>query len=317
MQTVIWGARGSLPSSVNEGAIRSKIRDALRRAVVQGLSDEQDIDSFIDGQLPFHVRGAYGCNTSCVEIRDGNNSLVCDAGTGLREFGMGFMGRCGPDPPPVHVLLSHPHWDHVQGFPFFIPAYVPGHRIRVYGCHPDLASVFGEQQAAPCFPVHFEHLRADIAFAQLNPGQPTEIAGFRVTPQAQNHPGISYGYRIESNGKTIVYATDSEYTGGEETESSAVVAFFRNADLVIFDAQYTLSDAIYTKESWGHSSNMIGVELAVQAKAKHLCLFHYDPTASDQDLDQLCENTRQYAKICAEGHPLQISVAYEGLTIEV
>ena len=111
----------------------------------------------------------------------------------------------------VNVLMSHVHWDHIMGFPFFAPAYVPGTRIRIFGCHDVLEKAFRLQQSAPCFPVDFSRLAADIEFVKLETGKTVDIAGFHVTPKLQRHTGDSYGYRFERDGKAIVYSTDSEH----------------------------------------------------------------------------------------------------------
>ncbi len=146
-------------------------------------------------------------------------------------------------------------------FPFFTPAYIPGNHIRIYGCHAELAEAFRRQQSAPCFPVEFDRLGASIDFVRLEPGRTYEIAGCLVTAKLQRHTNDSYGYRFEQGGKILVYSTDSEHKLDDDGERREFVGFFRDADFVIFDAMYSLADAISVKEDWGHSSNIVGVEL--------------------------------------------------------
>ena len=168
-----------------------------------------------------------------------------------------------------------------MGFPFFVPAFTPGNRIRIYSCHARLEQALRGQNAAPCFPVEFASLGAEIEFVRLEPGRPYPIAGATVTGRPQRHGGDSYGYRIEQGGKSVVYTTDSEHKMEDVAAIQEFVAFLKLADLVIFDSMYSLADSMSLKEDWGHSSNVIGVELCQMAKAKHLCLFHHEPIFDD------------------------------------
>src|SRR5262249_31455473 len=149
------------------------------------------------------------------------------------------------------------HWDHIMGFPFFTPAFVSGNRILIYGCHELLEHAFRRQQDEPSFPVGFDRLAASIEFVQLVPGRRYQIAGMAVTAMRQSHSGDSYGYRFERGGGSVVYSTDSEHKLADPQETEAFVSFFKSADLVIFDAMYSLADAVSVKEDWGHSSNIV------------------------------------------------------------
>ena len=157
-----WGTRGSLSAPLDATAVRAKIRQALLAACERGLADAEAIDAFIDRELPFSVRGTFGGNTSCVEIGGGSDDyLLCDLGTGVREFGNHVIAEHGPARPHCfNVFLSHVHWDHIMGFPFFAPAYIAGNRIRIHGCHKTLREAMVRQQSAPCFPGQFGSLPA-------------------------------------------------------------------------------------------------------------------------------------------------------------
>jgi phosphoribosyl 1,2-cyclic phosphodiesterase len=316
MKIVVWGSRGSLPASVHSGIIRQKIFAALRAAQGRQLSSDKDIDRFIDTHLPFSVSGGYGTNTACVEIRDGSEMIVLDAGTGIRDFG-NYLMRSGQAPAHIHLFLSHVHWDHICGFPFFVPAYIAANRISIYGFHDNLEQVFAAQQNPPSFPVPLDYMQAKKCFHQLDPHQTCSVAGFRVTGIRQNHPQQSWGYRFEKNGRTIVYATDSEHKADSEDENYPFLEFFRGADLLICDTQYSLTDVVYMREDWGHSSNILCVELAMRACVKHLCMFHSEPTSSDESLDKMLADTRKYAAIYDDTNPLWISLAYDGMEISL
>ncbi len=314
MKVIIWGGRGSLPASMRAETVRYKIYRAIEAAEKYKFKSKSEIEQFIDTHLPFSVWGSYGGNTSCVEIRDGKEYLLCDCGTGLRDFGNHVLWS-GKGPHRFHILMSHFHWDHIHGFPFFVPAFIKGNRIDFYGFRDDMEQIFVNQQNPPCFPVPFSYMQAEKAFHQLELGKAYEIAGFQVQGMEQNHPQKSFGYRLEKDGKVIVYSTDSEHKDDADVEP--YLNFFRNADVLIFDTQYSLVDAIYVKQDWGHSSNIIGVEMAIRAGVKHLCMYHCEPTHGDEMLDKILRDTLKYASIYDASYPLDISMAYDGLEIEV
>jgi phosphoribosyl 1,2-cyclic phosphodiesterase len=213
--------------------------------------------------------------------------------------------------------MSHVHWDHIMGLPFFTPAYIPGNRLFVYGCHAELEAALRRQMDPPSFPVGFDVMRADIRFVRLAPGVAHEIAGVKVTPMRQHHTGDSYGYRFEGGGRTVVYSTDSEHTLSDPAETDAFVAFFRDADVVIFDAMYSLADAISVKADWGHSSNVVGVELCQLAGVRHLCLFHHEPAFDDATIARILADTRRLEEITRTGAPMRVTAAFDGMVLEL
>ncbi len=317
MKIYFWGSRGSLPVSLTAKQVRSKIAVAVHEAIHLHLSGADDIERFIDEKLPFSVRGSYGGNTSCVEIRGGEEFILCDAGTGLRDFGNHVMSSGQGVKKTYNIFLSHTHWDHIQGFPFFVPAYIPGNRINIYSFHDEIEHVFQCQQLSRTFPVPLEGLQAEKTFIVLEPDREYGIAGFTVKGIKQNHPGDSYGYCFERQGKKIVYATDSEHKEDVWDGGPKVVNFFQNADLLIFDAQYSLFDAAFEKENWGHSSNILGVELSVAAHVSRLCLFHNEPLCDDENLDRFLQDTRDYLKLYSAASSLKIDLAYDGLELDI
>lgn len=311
-----WGTRGSLPYSVRTEEIRGKIRSALCQALEHGLSREEEIDSFIDNHLPFSVKSGFGCNTPCVEVRGGTDFVICDAGTGLRDFGDYVMQHFTP-PNVFHIFMSHIHWDHIQGFPFFTPAFVSGNTVHIYGAHSELESAFMKQQETPCFPVPMSYMQANIQFHLLDPKETHKVSGFEVNLVKQNHPGDSYGYSFCKEGKKFVYSTDAEHTEVSDKDDYYFISFAENADLLVFDAQYRLVEHFHTKEHWGHSSNMTAVELAVRSKAKHLCLFHNEHTINDYQLTEYLKQTRRYLEIYEPEASLKIDLAYDDLKVSL
>jgi phosphoribosyl 1,2-cyclic phosphodiesterase len=209
------------------------------------------------------------------------------------------------------------HWDHIMGFPFFGPAYVPGNRIRIYGCHRQLEHAFRLQQDPPCFPVPFSQLAATIEFIPLVPGETREIDGVKVTPNLQFHSGDSYGFRFEWRGKSFVYTTDSEHKLDDNRETHRIVEFFRGADLVIFDAMYSLAEAVSVKADWGHSSNVVAVELCQMAGVQKLALFHHEPANDDAAIARILKDARRLEELTRADHALDVVAAYDGLEIDL
>ncbi len=318
MRVRFWGTRGSIPVALTVADVRDKLARALVAASGKRFDSYGDAYAFAEQSLPFSVSQTFGGHTSCVELDTGHDEyFVCDMGSGARAFGEHVLARQSGKPATVNIFMSHVHWDHIMGFPFFGPAYVRGMRIRVYGSHDILEQAFRLQQSAPCFPVSFDQLGATIEFRKLVPGQPTEVSGLKVTPQLQRHSGDSYGYRFEHGGRSVVYSTDSEHKLEDRAQTEGVVAFFRGADLVIFDAMYSLAEAISVKEDWGHSSNVVGVELCQMAHAKHLVLFHHEPANSDAAIEGLLRDARRLEELTRGEHALQVSAAHDGLEIEL
>jgi len=312
-----WGTRGSIPVALTSPAVQKKLVAALVRAAGRKLDTEEKARAFVDEELSFAVSHTFGGSTACVEIDTGGGEYVlCDLGTGARAFGNTALARHGPGRGQTyHVFMSHVHWDHISGFPFFMPVYLAGNRIRIHGCHPGLPEAFRRQHGAPSFPVDFAQLGASVEFVRLEPDRGYDIGGLRVTAKRQRHSGDSYGYRFEREGKTLVYSTDSEHKLEDTAATREFVEFFRDADLVIFDAMYSLADAVSIKEDWGHSSNVVGVELCQLARVKHLCLFHHEPVHDDDRIASILGETRRLEEITRRDHRLRVSAAYDGMEI--
>jgi phosphoribosyl 1,2-cyclic phosphodiesterase len=312
-----WGTRGSLPVALTTPDLQRKLVAALVQAAGRGIDTPDKASAFIARELDFAVSHTFGGHTSCVQIDTGGDYVVCDVGSGARAFGNHVQATRGPSGHRFHVFMSHVHWDHIMGFPFFMPAYTPGNELTIYGCHPMLEEAFRRQNAAPSFPVDFSRMGARIEFVTLTPGRVYEIAGLTVCAKRQHHSGESYGYRFERDGKVLVYSTDSEHKQDDSAEIQAFVDFFRDADLVIFDAMYSLADAVSVKEDWGHSSNVVGVELCQLARAKRLGLFHHEPIHDDDRLVAVLRDAQRLEEITRAGHRLEIFAAWDGMEISI
>jgi phosphoribosyl 1,2-cyclic phosphodiesterase len=276
---------------------------------------------------PGHKTRRYGGNTSCVEIRCGELELVCDGGTGLRELGLELEARGRPRQ-SVHLFFSHMHWDHIQGFPFFVPAYAADSEIFVYdvGLGKGVQELLHGQMRSEYFPVSFNDLGAEIRTRHFENGS-VRVEPFGVRCFEQAHPGRSFAYAFELGGKKIVYATDSELdllleNRDESAENPeklrrlppALVEFVAGADLLIADGQYL--DAEYPKKvGWGHARANTVADLAHQAGVKQCAVFHHDPLHADELVDQKIADASQ--RLEAFGSSVLLFGAREGLELKV
>ncbi len=316
MKIKIWGTRGSIPSPIGSKQIEEKLYQAILGMPAINTKDPETVQAFIK-KLPPMVRGTAGGNTPCIEVQADGQLLILDAGSGLYPLGLELMkGPFGKGKGTLHLFISHTHWDHIQGFPMFTPAFVPGNRIFIYGAH-DLKNVFEIQQNPTTWPVSLSYMEADIQFVHIEPGQPINIGKVRVDSIKNAHPGDAYSYRFEDQHSAFVYASDAEYKKLEDDVVDPYVTFFRNADALVFDAMYTLQDAWLIKEDWGHSSAMIGVDLAQAAGVKRLILFHHDPSYSDAAIEQIHATAVEYLAQRASPETFETFVAFEGMTFDL
>jgi phosphoribosyl 1,2-cyclic phosphodiesterase len=293
MKATFWGVRGSIPSP---------------------------------GPQTVH----YGGNTTCVEvITDGGHSIILDAGTGIRTLGLELMKNA---PVSCTVLISHTHWDHIQGLPFFVPLFVPGNKVDIYGgfdpvLQKDLRSVLAGQMEYSYFPVRQMELAADINYNTIQEGARIEVADAVVRNVLMNHPVLTFGYRIDCGGRSVffsgdheepvnIYDPDDTFHGEFDTliddKLDRIADLARDVDLFIVDAQYTEPE-IDQKRGWGHGTYRSALELARRAKAKRVCFTHHDPTRSDDALDAIAARLRERSRY----DDPELLVAREGLTLEV
>ena len=317
MRVHFWGTRGSLPVAQTGEAVLRKVSRALVAANGQRFDDEAAARAFAEEELDFATAHTYGGATTCVELDAGVDAfLVCDMGSGLREFGIDALRRTrAGHAKTYHFFMSHLHWDHIMGFPFFAPAFDPDSRIVIHSGHPDAEQALRRQQEEISFPVAFDWLRARIEFRTLETGRPHAIPGGTATLLEQHHSHTSYGYRFEIGGTTTVFSTDSEHKIDDPDAERAAVAFFAEADLVICDTMYSMADSVTLKEDWGHSSNIVAVDLCHAAKARRLALFHHEPTYSDEDIMRLHTDTIRYEELTRNGSALEVLCAYDGLEV--
>jgi phosphoribosyl 1,2-cyclic phosphodiesterase len=271
--------------------------------------------AFVDG-LPDHLKSCYGGNSSCVHLQVGAHHVIFDGGSGLRVLGnhllKGVWKREGRGP---SVFVAYPLGPYL-GIPLFVPFYREGNKVNIYGSHPHLKERLIGQQHFDYFSVPFDAYLADIYIVSLEKQKELVLGDVRITWHEMNHPGQCFSYQVEYKGKSVIYATDSEYKDLEDENLKPTIEFFKGADLLIFDSQYTFIEGV-EKEDWGHSSTFIGVDNALEVKVKKIAFYHHEPTYSDFKLAHIFEQTKKYLKAIGPGSNLQMILSSEGLTLDM
>ena len=251
-----------------------------------------------------------GGNTSCILVTFDNGQIVIlDSGTGIRKLGNDIVSRGIEQFDNIYIALSHSHLDHIHGFPFFKPAYDPRRHFTISLCgkersEKELGRIFSGQMRRDYFPVPMHQMGATLTFWEPKETDYTARSGIRVKASLHNHPIETYGYRFEEEGKILAYITDVEHIDGIDPR---VVDLAKNADLLIHDAQYT-PEELEKKKGWGHSSWVQAVEVAEQANAKRLALFHHDPEHSDNflfNMESECKKRFGHAFLAIEGQTVE------------
>lgn len=239
---------------------------------------------------PNHV--AYGGNTSCIELRVGGRVVILDAGTGIRGLGHDFMQRRLKH---ADLLLTHSHWDHINGFPFFAPAFSPDCSFHIMAGHlmqqGGIEAILASQMTHPMFPVPLGAMRAKLTFDDFDVGGTIALGdGIEVRTAPLRHPNGATGYRVEYGGRSVCYVTDTEHVPGKLDQN--VLRLIEGADLVIYDSTYT--DAEFpAKVGWGHSTWQEGVRLCRAAGVKRMAIFHHDPEHEDAFMERLEDEARR------------------------
>ena len=312
MKIVFWGTRGSLPSPLAAEDVQAKINAAIMRVRDEDIKSPDARQKFLSS-LPQSIYGTTGGNTPCVQIiSKAGGQIILDAGTGIR-----VLAEKNPLAPnkKYTILLSHLHWDHIQGFPFFSPIFNPEASFDIYSPFPNMAESLARQMRPPFFPVEFSTVKQRMNFHVISPGVEFEIEGVKVNCCKMCHPGASYSYSIREGAKKFVYGTDMELYLESHFHDPLVKTIFKNADAAVLDSQYTLGEAV-DKIKWGHSPFAYAVDFAAEMGVKDLYLFHHDPSHSDKTLAAILRSARQYAKFIARKN-VNVNLAVERMGIEL
>ena len=291
----------------------------------------------VRGSIPVPGTGTlrYGGNTTCVELRADNEIVVLDAGTGIRALGTALEKEFGSRPIKISLLITHMHWDHIQGFPFFLPSYNDKNFVRILGydgADAGLRDILIGQMATPFFPVKLQALPGRIEIKKLDKYE-FNIGNIKVRSKVMNHPGVCVGYRLNFSSGSVAFLPDNEpyealklhsvksqllspeqlHTRAEEARAS-LVEFLRGVDVLILDTQYT-DDEYKDHVGWGHGSLSTAVSLAIDAGVKRLILFHHDPAHDDDDIDEMMQKAQKL--VSASGKSLKVEAAREGMELTI
>jgi len=318
MEIKIWGARGSIPTPISSEKIEKKIKMALSYAKLGDISSEKAINSFVD-KLPLSVKGTYGGNTTSVQVKTftGEHILI-DCGSGVKFLGDSLMADdFGKGKGVADILITHTHWDHVQGIPFFVPFYIKGNVFNIYSPLSDLKERLEYQQVFTHFPISFDSLQATRNYYNVEIDEEFFINETKVYCKKMPHPGGAYGYRIEDENSIAVFTSDCEFNIDSIESIDEYHDFFIDADVVFFDTQYTFQESI-EKYDWGHSSASIAIDIVSKFNVKKIVLFHHDPSYDDSKLDSMLENAKLYISMSKKRcKDLEVEIAFEGMVINL
>jgi phosphoribosyl 1,2-cyclic phosphodiesterase len=313
MKIHFWGVRGSIPTPLPPSCIKSKISAVVEQITYEDLVDSESRERFLAG-LPPWLFGTAGGNSPCVSVsfEKDDECIVFDCGSGLRELGI-TQSIENKKITHFHIFLSHFHWDHIQGLPFFGPSYDPKVKIDFYSPNVNLEKILSGQMVHPYFPVNLDTMWARKTFHYME--KDIEILGCTVSMKKMNHPGDSYAYCINENGKRFIYATDTELTSEDFIYNDENTLFFKDADMIVIDCQYTLGEAV-DKYKWGHSAFSLAVDFSANWNIKHMVLFHHDPAYDDHKLYGILQSAKWYLERM-NFKDIELTLAYEGLEISI
>jgi phosphoribosyl 1,2-cyclic phosphodiesterase len=301
-----------VPAPLSPSQVRSKIAAALERLRPSDLESATSRERFLAG-LPDSLFGTVGGNTPCVEVASADGErLVFDAGSGIRNLGLAAVKEI-PRPTRYRLFFSHFHWDHLQGLPFFGPAYDPSVHLDFYSPREALEETLRQQMRDPFFPVAFDATSSKKTFTHMT--APVHIGKTLVSFKKLNHPGSSYSFSVTEGTKRFIYATDTELTSEDFVRNDENASFFGGADVLVIDSQYTLGEAI-EKYNWGHSAFSLALDFASTWGIQRIYLFHHDPAYDDKKVFGILQSARWYLDhLSIKG--IEVHLAMEGLEIRL
>ena len=303
MQVTFCGVRGSIPTPLSS----SEILERIEPHAEDGQISIRKLKSLAKtGKL------SYGGDTSCVLVEDKGLNIIIDAGTGIRRINEMDFAKEGD----IHILLTHLHWDHIQGLPFLHAIYEPGRNIHIYSCvkKADVIKSFKNTWSAPYFPVPFKLVEPQLHFHQLN--MKDKIGHLKVEALEMTHPFPTYGYKLFSKTSSYAHLSDTEITLLEDSEEKKYKKFLKGVDFIVADSQFDPHEVIEFK-TWGHSCIHHFIDILADGKPKTLGLFHYNPIEKDSKIDDIFKKAKAYQRKVANAKPIKLITCIEGQTHQI
>ncbi len=320
----VWGVRGAVPSPLTPLVLQERIFARFNEFFEMGFISASHVKEFVTA-LPDYKLSGFGGNTSCYEVYTKESRIIIDAGTGLRELGLGINHDRSPKRKrECHIFLTHFHWDHIMGIPFFAPILNQEFQIHFYAVQPELEQVVRSLFRRPLFAIPFEELPSQISFHVLRPREKFLLGDFEITPYMLDHTDPCWGFRVEYQGRVYSHCVDTECFRVSRKDLGEDLALYSNVDLMVFDSQYSIGHLLQKSPS-GHSSATIGLDLAIREGIKRVLFTHYNPNDSDFQIHRYREQTREYYEAAINRlsetgrrvHQVMWDFAREGTDIEI
>ena len=321
MKIKLWGVRGSCPRPVSKKEYTKKINKTVQLVSDSVKENPNQSLKKILSSLPKSYSEIVGGNTTCIEIEHEGVRLIIDLGTGVRELGEKIAREDAQknkkaekkETKELHILMTHTHWDHIQGWPFFQQAYSPDYKINFYSSIKNLEKRLIRQQNTEHFPISLKQMMSNKKFHYFKPGASFSIGPFQINAKSLLHPGKCTSYKISVNKKSFIFATDIEiYPLSIKEEIKRYKDYFQDADLLVMDGQFSIMDAM-DRKGWGHTAMITTIDCALHWQVKHLVVTHHDPSYDDQLVWKIFAQGKKYLEKKENNfQKLQVDLAQEG-----